>query len=254
MAAHPVVDAAVTPFPPPPKFYEEFEPHAVADFKMPAPPKPIEGPYVMFGTMYDTTFGPQHPSTALEAYRIKVEDDSSPIATLRQLNRALPEEYLKLMEMLIERPVICTSAADQEKIRSIDEQRSKVEAMIGAMHLSLSRFRPFQARQALITTLRAQVHRRKQEATSLRECRERAQALIGGASGQLQKAKVNLEARQQPAGGQGAAADGAAAQSKAGGEAEPKKEAKASEAAAGKDSEAGAPHPFRTFRLDAIPA
>jgi hypothetical protein len=37
----------------------------------------------------------------------QVEDDSSPIATLRQLNRALPEEYLKLMEMLIERPVIC---------------------------------------------------------------------------------------------------------------------------------------------------
>jgi hypothetical protein len=72
MAENGVVDAAVTPFPPPPKFYEDFEPHAAADFKMPAPPKPIEGPYVMFGTMYDTTFGPQHPSTALEAYRIKV--------------------------------------------------------------------------------------------------------------------------------------------------------------------------------------
>jgi hypothetical protein len=34
----------------------------------------------------------------------------------------------------------------------------QVEAIIGSMHLSLSRFRPFQARQALITTLRAQVY------------------------------------------------------------------------------------------------
>lgn len=65
----------------------------------------------------------------------QVEDDSSPIATLRQLNRALPEEYLKLMEMLIERPVICTSAADQEKIRSIDEQRSKVPPSPVSVHL-----------------------------------------------------------------------------------------------------------------------
>lgn len=90
MAAHPVVDAAVTPFPPPPKFYEEFEPHAVADFKMPAPPKPIEGPYVMFGTMYDTTFGPQHPSTALEAYRIKVSPRQELCAFVANMDREAP--------------------------------------------------------------------------------------------------------------------------------------------------------------------
>ena len=45
------------------------------------------------------------------------------------------------------------------------------------------------------------------------------QALIGGASKQLQKAKGNLEVRQQPAVEDAGAPDAAGAQSKAGGEA-----------------------------------
>eukprot|EP00960_Hanusia_phi_P030909 748933-Hanusia_phi.AAC.3 len=58
-------NAAVAPFPPPPKFYEAFEPHSNKQFQCPPPPPPIEGPYVMFGTLYDTSFAPQPPHAAL---------------------------------------------------------------------------------------------------------------------------------------------------------------------------------------------
>jgi mediator of RNA polymerase II transcription subunit 7 len=178
---------AVTPFPPPPRFYEDFEPHSVADFQMPDPPKPVEGKYIMFGTEYDTSFGREHPAQALDAHNIKVEGETSPVGMLRQLNRALPDEYLKLMEMLIDRPVICSSKADEDKVRQIDKQREKVEAIIGAMHLSLSRFRPFQARQALITALRAQVppllpastSRRCADRRAARSCAELTHSLRG---------------------------------------------------------------------------
>jgi hypothetical protein len=69
---------------------------------------------------------------------------------------------------MIERPILCLNDADKQKIKDIDLQRERVENIIAAMHLTLSRFRPYQARQALITTLRAQVDRRRKEAKDLR--------------------------------------------------------------------------------------
>ena len=48
------------------------------------------GPYVVFGTMYDTEFAPQPPTTALEAAGISAEKGASPVQALRQLNRSLP--------------------------------------------------------------------------------------------------------------------------------------------------------------------
>ena len=107
---------------------------------------------------------------------------------------ALPEEYLKLMRLMIDRPVLCLNEGHRQKIRDIDVQRERVESIIAAMHLTLSRFRPYQARQALITTLRAQVDRRRKEAKELRDCRERAQALIQKAARQLKDAKDALAA------------------------------------------------------------
>jgi len=90
--------SAVSPFPPPPKFYEEFEPHANKDFQCPPPPPPLEGPYVMYGVRYDTSFAPQDPAAAHRGLDIEV-DHQSPVATLRLLNRLLPDEYLKLMQV-----------------------------------------------------------------------------------------------------------------------------------------------------------
>jgi len=69
---------------------------------------------------------------------------------------------------MIERPILCLNESDKQKIRELDEQRERVENIISSMHLTLSRFRPYQARQALITTLRAQVDRRRKEAKDLR--------------------------------------------------------------------------------------
>lgn len=69
---------------------------------------------------------------------------------------------------MIDRPVLCRNERDQKKITDLDEQRERVENIIAAMHLTLSRFRPYQARQALITALRAQVERRQKEAKELR--------------------------------------------------------------------------------------
>jgi len=185
--------AAVAPFPPPPKYYENFEPFSNASWQPPQPPKPMEGPYVMFGTLYDTSFEPQHPMTSLDAHGLQVAEEKSPVETLRQLNRALPDEYLKLIQLMIDRPALCTSEQDKVKIEEIDKQRNKIESIIGSMYMSLSRFRPFQARQALITALRAQVERRKSEAKALKECREKAQDLIAKAATQLKAAKDNLE-------------------------------------------------------------
>ena len=207
---------ACAPFPPPPRFYEEFEPHSSKDFKCPAPP-PLEGPYEVFGVRYDTSFAPQDPAAAHRDCGLDIEgDQQSPVATLRLLNRVLPEEYLKLMQvrlrphhsppapssppsppprrprggprsepareeiaadcvlvlvqLMIDRPILCQNEGDQQKIRDINQQRERVESIIASMHLTLSRFRPYQARQALITTLRAQVDRRRREAKDLRFC------------------------------------------------------------------------------------
>jgi hypothetical protein len=92
--------AAVTPFPPPPKFYEEFEPHSNKSFQCPAPPPPLEGPYVMYGVRYDTAFAPQDPAAAHRDRGLDIGvEEQSPVATLRLLNRMLPDEYLKLMQV-----------------------------------------------------------------------------------------------------------------------------------------------------------
>jgi hypothetical protein len=69
---------------------------------------------------------------------------------------------------MIDRPVLCRNETDQQKIKDLDQQRDRVEKIIEAMHVTLSRFRPYQARQALITALRAQVERRQKEAKELR--------------------------------------------------------------------------------------
>uniref|UniRef100_A0A7S0EY79 Mediator of RNA polymerase II transcription subunit 7 n=1 Tax=Hanusia phi TaxID=3032 RepID=A0A7S0EY79_9CRYP len=194
-------NAAVAPFPPPPKFYEAFEPHSNKQFQCPPPPPPIEGPYVMFGTLYDTSFAPQPPHAALAEKGLELgiseSESQSPIAIMRLLNRALPDEYLNLLKLMIERPTLCRSEEDQKKIREIDEQRGKIESIIGAMHLTLSRFRPYQARQALITTLRAQVEKRREEAKQLKECRMKAQALISNASKQLKDAGESFQKANQ---------------------------------------------------------
>ncbi len=119
---------SVAPFPPPPKYYDAFEPLSNKDFKPPAPPKPVVsvpraqnapclqhsitssakenihkltetlsgsrqvGPYVVFGTKYDGEFAPKPPTTALEAAGITSEHGESPVQALRQLNRSLPGE------------------------------------------------------------------------------------------------------------------------------------------------------------------
>ena len=82
------------------------------------------------------------------------------------INKFLTALYL--WQLMIERPILCLNDNDKQKIRELDEQREKVEKIIATMHLTLARFRPYQARQALITTLRAQVDRRRKEAKELR--------------------------------------------------------------------------------------
>lgn len=92
--------AAVAPFPAPPRFYEEFEPHSNTEFKCPPPPPPLEGPYVMYGKLYDTSFSPQDPAIAHRERGLDLEvENQSPVAMLRLLNRLLPDEYLKLMQV-----------------------------------------------------------------------------------------------------------------------------------------------------------
>lgn len=72
------------------------------------------------------------------------------------------------LQLMIDRPVLCRNETDQQKIQDLDQQRDRVEKIIETMHITLSRFRPYQARQALITALRAQVERRQKEAKELR--------------------------------------------------------------------------------------
>jgi len=87
-----------------------------------------------------------------------------------------------LAQLMIDRPILCLNEADRQKIRDVDQQRERVENIIAAMHLTLSRFRPYQARQALITTLRAQVDRRRREAKDLRYCCCGAHSTAAGAA------------------------------------------------------------------------
>lgn len=55
----------------------------------------------MYGVCYDTSFAPQDPAAAPRAAELDIEvEKQSPVATLRLLNRLLPDEYLKLMQVL----------------------------------------------------------------------------------------------------------------------------------------------------------
>ena len=54
----------------------------------------------MYGKLYDTSFSPQDPAIAHRERGLDLEvENQSPVATLRLLNRLLPDEYLKLMQV-----------------------------------------------------------------------------------------------------------------------------------------------------------
>jgi hypothetical protein len=56
----------------------------------------------MYGVCYDTSFAPQDPAAAHRDQGLDIGvDHESPVATLRALNRALPDEYLKLMQVCL---------------------------------------------------------------------------------------------------------------------------------------------------------
>jgi len=189
---------SVAPFPPPPHYYEEFQPLSNKDWKPPAPPPPIVGPYVVLGTMYDTEFAPQAPSAAI-APGLNIPAGSTPVQGLRALNASLPEEYTRLLDQMIDRPVLCTSEADKQHIIRIDQQREKVEGIIKSMYDCMARFRPFQARQGLIVALRAQIEQRKKQTAILKECREKAEELIKSTTGELSKAHASMAQIQETA-------------------------------------------------------
>ena len=96
-------NSAVTPFPPPPRYYEDFEPHSNKSFQCPVPPPPVEGSYVMYGVLYDTSFEPQNPGDAHRDRGLDIQVEH-PVAALRLLNRMLPDEYIKLMQVLCAAP------------------------------------------------------------------------------------------------------------------------------------------------------
>ena len=50
-------DLGVSPFPHPPKlFYKHYTDENIKDGKAPHPPKPVEGPYQMFGAQFDVRY------------------------------------------------------------------------------------------------------------------------------------------------------------------------------------------------------
>ena len=109
-------------------------------FSQRTPPAPVEGEYSMFGVTR-TTAPAEAPPLDEQVY----SDTAERCAELRKLNRSLLEGFLQLLQLMADSPAqCCDKVAD---LRTL---------FLNFQHL-LNTFRPHEAREELIATVRQQV-------------------------------------------------------------------------------------------------
>ncbi|GFP87256.1 mediator of RNA polymerase ii transcription subunit 7a [Phtheirospermum japonicum] len=169
---------ATATYPPPPPYYKLYKEYSQEPDSAPAPPPPIQGPYVLYGGNYTTDdvlpgleeqgvrqLYPQGPNIEYFLLDFKKE--------LRSLNRELQLHLLELADVLVERP--------SQYARRVEE----ISLIFKNLHHLLNSLRPHQARATLIHILELQIQRRKQAVEDIKRRREEAQRLLVEALGTL---------------------------------------------------------------------
>jgi mediator of RNA polymerase II transcription subunit 7 len=157
---------AASTYPPPPPFYRLYKDYLDNPDSAPAPPPPIEGPYMLYGASYTTD--DMLPSLEEQGVR-QLYPKGSNIdykKELKSLNRELLFQMLELADVLVERP--------SQYARRVED----LSLIFKNMYHLLNSLRPYQARATLIHILGLQIQRRKQAIEDIRRRREEARRLL----------------------------------------------------------------------------
>lgn len=164
---------ATATYPPPPPYYRLYKNYSQDPDSAPAPPPPIDGPYVLYGASYTT----DDALPGLEEQGVRQLYPKGPNIDfrkeLRSLNRELQLNLLELADVLVERP--------SQYARRVED----VSLIFKNLHHLLNSLRPHQARATLIHILELQIQRRKQAVEDIKRRREEAQRLLTEAVGTL---------------------------------------------------------------------
>ncbi|KAL3841168.1 hypothetical protein ACJIZ3_025759 [Penstemon smallii] len=164
---------ATATYPPPPPYYKLYKQYCQNPDSGPAPPPPVQGPYVLYGANYTT----DDVLPGLEEQGVRQLYPEGPNIDfkkeLRSLNRELQLHLLELADVLVERP--------SQYARRVED----ISLIFKNLHHLLNSLRPHQARATLIHILELQIERRKQAMEDIRRRREEAQRLLKDALGTL---------------------------------------------------------------------
>jgi len=153
----------VSRMPPPPSYYQLYGDES--EFVAPEPPVPLEGPYPMFGSFYNTE--DILPSLKSEGRtQLYPEHDINRIEELKKLNKSLLFKFLELLEYLIKNPSQYKSKVDD------------IELILVNMHHLLNSYRSHQARQTLISLMEQQIIRRKQTIQNIDEGLNQSKSIL----------------------------------------------------------------------------
>ncbi|KAL8487360.1 hypothetical protein ACS0TY_023417 [Phlomoides rotata] len=164
---------ATATYPPPPPYYKLYKNYSEDTESAPAPPPPIEGPYVLYGANYttDDVLPGLEEQGVRQLYPKGTNVDFK--KELRSLNRELQLHLLELADVLVERP--------SQYARRVED----ISLIFKNLHHLLNSLRPHQARATLIHILELQIQRRKQAVEDIKRRREEAQRLLTEALGTL---------------------------------------------------------------------
>ncbi|KAL6507122.1 Mediator of RNA polymerase II transcription subunit 7a [Orobanche hederae] len=164
---------ATATYPPPPPYYKLYREYSQDPNSAPAPPPPIQGPYVLYGGNYTT----DDVLPGLEEQGVRQLYPKGPNPDfkkeLRSLNRQLLLHILELADVLVERP------------SQYEWRIEGISLIFKNIHHLLNSVRPHQARATLIHILELQIQRRKQAVDDIKRRREEAQRLLTEALGTL---------------------------------------------------------------------
>eukprot|EP00741_Cyanophora_paradoxa_P020088 tig00021234_g19389.t1 len=165
--------------PPPPSYYKLFadgtcDSNVTSSADKPAkrkripppPPKPPEGTYVMFGESYSTDEALPSLQDQGREQLYPQGDDIDKRAELKKLNRSLLVNMLQLLDVLITSP-----SQFRTKIQDI-------ELLFVNMHHLVNSFRPHQAREMLIASMRDQIERKRALVEEFRKSTEDVRSMM----------------------------------------------------------------------------
>lgn len=149
-------------WPPPPPFFKLFAEES--EFIPPAPPRPIEGQYEMFGASYSTKFvSPSLEESGVQ--RLTTSDGADAVSDLRKQMRTALCLYVDL--------VLGMSQGEPQ-----DERLAVLEKVFLNMHFIVNSHRPQQAMDAFLAMMKQGVAERKRMSKEIDDACKEAELVL----------------------------------------------------------------------------